>query len=105
LKIYPRLLVSIGSGVSVIKVSSDTKFERVGGSMIGGGTLIGLSNLLLNVNDFSQIQEMSRKGNNANIDTLVKDLYGANYDGLDGETIGTSFGKIASISLDVLKHK
>lgn len=51
-EIYPRILVSIGSGVSIIKVNSNDSYERVGGTMIGGGTLMGLSNLFFQVNDF-----------------------------------------------------
>jgi pantothenate kinase len=46
------ILVSIGSGVSIIKVSAFDSYERVAGTMIGGGTLIGLSNLLTGVRDF-----------------------------------------------------
>jgi len=102
---YPRILVSIGSGVSIIKVDSKESFERVAGTMIGGGTLIGLANLLLHTSDFSKIQEMCRKGSNANVDMLVKDLYGSSHDGLEGNAIATSFGKIASFSSDELKNK
>ena len=47
-----KMLVSIGSGVSMIKVSSNGHFERVSGTMIGGGTLVGLSNLLTGIRDF-----------------------------------------------------
>ena len=50
-----KLLVSIGSGVSMIKVDDCKKFERVGGTMIGGGTLVGLANLMTGVRDFDQI--------------------------------------------------
>lgn len=39
---YPYLVVNIGSGVSVLKVSSARSFERVSGSSIGGGTYWGL---------------------------------------------------------------
>jgi len=65
------ILVSIGSGVSIIKVKPFDSFERVSGTMIGGGTLIGLSNLLAGVRDFDTIIEMASKGNNGNIDMLV----------------------------------
>ena len=54
-----KMLVSIGSGVSMIKVSSNGKFERVSGTMIGGGTLVGLSNLLTGIRDFDKIIELS----------------------------------------------
>jgi len=52
---FPKLLVAIGSGVSMIKVNDFNSFERVGGTMIGGGTLLGLSNLLTGINDFDTI--------------------------------------------------
>lgn len=54
---FPKLLVSIGSGVSIIKVNDFNSFERVSGTMIGGGTLIGLSNLLTGNKDFEKIIE------------------------------------------------
>mmetsp|Transcript_94917 Transcript_94917/g.130619 ORF Transcript_94917/g.130619 Transcript_94917/m.130619 type:complete len:91 (-) Transcript_94917:505-777(-) len=56
---FPKLLVSIGSGVSIIKVDDYNKFERVSGTMIGGGTLLGLSNLLTGINDFDTIVSMA----------------------------------------------
>ena len=52
---FPKLLVTIGSGVSLIKVNDFNSFERVGGTMIGGGNLIGLSNLLTGIRDFDTI--------------------------------------------------
>lgn len=72
-----KLLVSIGSGVSMLRVSSSgDKFERVSGTMIGGGTLVGLSNLLTGVNDFDEIIKLSQEGNNGEVDMLIKDIYG-----------------------------
>ena len=61
---FPKLLVSIGSGVSIIKVSDFNTFERVSGTMIGGGTLLGLANLLTGVKDFDQILDLSKQGDN-----------------------------------------
>lgn len=59
---FPKLLVSIGSGVSMIKVNDINNFERVGGTMIGGGTLLGLSNLLTGIKDFDTIIEKAQAG-------------------------------------------
>ena len=45
---FPYLLVSIGSGVSVIRVDGpDGQHQRVSGSSIGGGTFYGLAKLLV----------------------------------------------------------
>jgi type II pantothenate kinase len=65
--------------------------------MIGGGTLLGLSNLLTGVNDFDRIIEMSNRGDNSHIDMLVKDIYGNNspFEGLTGDLLASSFAKVA----------
>ena len=104
LSIYPKLLVSIGSGVSMIKVNSRDESERVSGTMIGGGTLIGLSNILLKVNSFDKIQDLCKDSDHTTVDTLVKDLYGHKYEGLEPDTLATSFGKIASLTKDELSN-
>ncbi|KAL1480119.1 hypothetical protein MTO96_051304, partial [Rhipicephalus appendiculatus] len=44
--VFPYLLVNIGSGVSIMKVESDDKYERIGGSATGGGTFWGLGSLM-----------------------------------------------------------
>ena len=72
-------------------------FQRVGGTMIGGGTLLGLSNLLTGINDFDRIIELAQTGTNANVDMLVKDIYGENspHSGLAGDLLASSFAKVA----------
>ena len=73
---YPKLLVSIGSGVSIIKIDGFDSFQRVSGTMIGGGTLLGLSNMLTGINDFDTILSLAEQGDNKEIDMLVRDIYG-----------------------------
>ncbi len=36
---YPFLFVNIGSGVSILKIDANNKFERITGTSVGGGTL------------------------------------------------------------------
>ena len=66
--------------------------------MIGGGTLLGLSNLLTGVNDFDTIIQMAQEGDNSNVDMLVKDIYGNNspFKELQGDLLASSFAKVAS---------
>jgi type II pantothenate kinase len=95
--IYPYLLCNIGSGVSILKVSAPNTFERIGGSSLGGGTLWGLLSLLTPAKDFDEMLELSEKGDNANVDMLVGDIYGSDYTkvGLKSSTIASTFGKVA----------
>ncbi len=94
--IYPYLLVNIGSGVSMVKVSGPRQFERVGGTSLGGGTLWGLLSLLTGARTFDQMLAMADRGDNANVDMLVGDIYGTDYGkiGLEKSTIASSFGKV-----------
>lgn len=96
--IYPYLLVNIGSGVSMIKVTGPGRdgFERIGGSSLGGGTLWGLLSLLTDAKDYNEMLEMAQRGNNENIDLLVGDIYGTSYNkiGLKSNHIASSFAKV-----------
>ncbi|XP_073021953.1 pantothenate kinase 1 isoform X1 [Primulina eburnea] len=97
--LYPYLLVNIGSGVSMIKVESDSKFERVSGTSVGGGTFWGLGKLLTKCKSFDELLELSHQGNNRVIDMLVGDIYGGmDYSkiGLTSTAIASSFGKAIS---------
>jgi pantothenate kinase len=66
---------------------------------MGGGTLIGLSKLLINVDNYNDIMTLARKGNNTNVDLLVGDIYAGNASniGLDSDVIASSFGKISEM--------
>ncbi|ODV87280.1 hypothetical protein CANARDRAFT_174354 [[Candida] arabinofermentans NRRL YB-2248] len=96
--IYPYLLVNIGSGVSMIKVtgSGPDNFVRVGGSSLGGGTLWGLLSVLTKCNDFDEMLELAAQGNNEEVDLLVGDIYGKGYNkiGLKSNHIASSMGKV-----------
>ncbi|TVY23809.1 Pantothenate kinase [Lachnellula hyalina] len=94
--IYPYLLVNIGSGVSMIKVSGPREYQRVGGTSLGGGTLWGLLSLLTGSRTFDEMLGMAERGDNAKVDMLVGDIYGADYGkiGLKSSTIASSFGKV-----------
>lgn len=93
--VFPYLLVNIGSGVSIMKVESDDKYERIGGSATGGGTFWGLGSLMTKAKSFDDLLELAERGDHRRVDMLVKDIYGGNYEavGLTSDLIACSFGK------------
>lgn len=95
---FPYLLVNIGTGVSILKVTDHDCFERVSGSSLGGGTFWGLARLLLNCKTFDEVIELTNreKADNSNVDMMVRDIYGGDYKklGLDEDVIAASFGKV-----------
>lgn len=106
--LYPYLLVNIGSGVSMIKVDGDNKFERVSGTSVGGGTFWGLGKLLTQCKSFDELLEMSHGGNNKAVDMLVGDIYGGtDYSkiGLTSTAIASSFGKAISDNKELDEYR
>jgi type II pantothenate kinase len=93
---FPYLVVSIGSGVSIMKVNAPGDFVRVSGTSIGGGTYWGLCRLFTRCSTFEQVLELAEIGNNAEVDMLVSDIYGGNYDqmNLKGSMVASNFGKL-----------
>ena len=101
--VYPYLLTSIGSGVSILKVTGPNQWERVSGSCVGGGTFWGLSKLITNVKSWEQLEHIRQEephhkfgGDNTKVDLLVGDIYGGRGMknlGLRPDVIASSFGK------------
>ncbi|TMW68308.1 hypothetical protein Poli38472_005776 [Pythium oligandrum] len=94
--VYPYLLVSIGSGVSVLHVKGPNDFERVSGSSIGGGTYWGLCRLLTKCRSYDEALDIAVNGSNYNVDMSVGDIYGGSYDkfNLPATTVASSFGRM-----------
>uniref|UniRef100_A0A914C7R3 pantothenate kinase n=1 Tax=Acrobeloides nanus TaxID=290746 RepID=A0A914C7R3_9BILA len=92
---YPYVVCNIGSGVSVLVVRGKSQFERASGSSIGGGFFAGLCCMLCKCETFEEAIELAARGDNKNVDKLVRDIYGGDYDsvGLPGDTVAASFGK------------
>jgi type II pantothenate kinase len=99
--IYPYLLVNIGSGVSMLKVTGPRSFQRVGGTSLGGGTLWGLLSLLTGARSFDDMLAEAEHGDNTKVDMMVGDIYGADYGkiGLKSTAIASSFGKVFRMKL------
>ena len=94
---FPYLVVNIGSGVSILKISAPGRFERVSGSSVGGGTYWGLCRLLVpSKTTYEELLNLAEQGDPSHVDMLVKDIYGGGYDSmnLSGSMVASSFGKL-----------
>ncbi|XP_013414430.1 pantothenate kinase 3 [Lingula anatina] len=93
---YPYLVVNIGSGVSMLAVSSPTEYRRVTGTSLGGGTFLGLCCLLTGCETFEDAIQLAAQGDHHSVDKLVKDIYGGDYEKfhLPGDLVASSFGNM-----------
>jgi type II pantothenate kinase len=76
---YPYIVVNIGSGVSILLVKSESKYKRISGTSIGGGTFLGLCCLLTGCSTYEEAIDLATRGDNHKVDKLVKDIYGGDY--------------------------
>ena len=69
---------------------------HIGGIGAGGGTLQGLSRLLLNTGDIDYVCDLATKGNLANINLLIGDISASPLPGLPMDATASLFGKAQS---------
>lgn len=86
------IVVSMGTGTSFVKVDGNN-IQHIGGIGIGGGTLLGLSRLLLKTQDIRMIAEMAQKGSLTNIDLQIQDICNRPLPDLPLDATASNFGK------------
>jgi type II pantothenate kinase len=97
------LLVSLGTGTSVLSIDAGA-VERVGGTALGGGTVLGLGRLLLGVESFADLAAMAERGDRRRVDLLVGDVYQGADAPLLRDLTAASFAKLASTQPEDLAH-
>jgi type II pantothenate kinase len=93
---HPFLLVSLGTGTSVM-LADRLSVSRVGGTALGGGTVMGLGALLLGSAGFDEICALAARGDRRHVDLLVSDIYRPGEIPLTGDLTAASFGKPIAI--------
>ncbi len=85
------VVVSAGTGTACINYQ-DNNFHHLGGISVGGGSLQGLANLLINTSDAHEINKKAIKGDRGNVDFLIGDVVN-NIGGLDRDITASNFVK------------
>lgn len=86
------IVVSMGTGSFFVKVT-ESEMKHLGGVGLGGGTISGLSSIMLNTDDIHEIAAMSRQGDVGQIDLRIGDLAREKLPGLNLEVTASNFGK------------
>ncbi len=87
------IVVSMGTGTSLI-YAHDRQIRHIIGSGVGGGTLLGLAQVMLNVRDFKNIEEMAGLGRLEEVDLSIGDISRDEIPGLSSSTTASNFGKV-----------
>lgn len=75
------VVVSMGTGTTLVRVDGE-KINHIGGISMGGGTLQGLSHLLLKTSHIDDVVEMASRGDISHINLQIKDISKGDIEGL-----------------------
>ncbi|MDR2591158.1 MAG: type II pantothenate kinase [Oscillospiraceae bacterium] len=89
------LVVSMGTGTAFVKATKN-HIEHIGGTGVGGGSILGLASLMLGKNDIDAILALAENGDIKNVDLTVRDIFGKEVKSLPSHLTAANFGKIKS---------
>ena len=84
------IVVSMGTGTSLVRVDGDD-ITHIGGIGMGGGTLLGLSKLLLNTSNIEEITALAEFGFTGCVNLRISDICDGDIDGLFKEATASLF--------------
>ena len=93
-KLDKAVVVSMGTGTAYLKAEYPTVTHIIG-SGVGGGTLVGLSNSMIGIDDPEKLSEIGLSGDINKVDLTIGDISKRDIPGLDKHVTASNFGKAA----------
>ena len=87
------IIANIGTGTAIIEARKDA-IIHLGGSGVGGGTILGLAKKLLALSDFRDIMDLADSGNLEPVDLLLEDIMLTGIGFLNKKSTASNFGKM-----------
>ena len=87
------IIANIGTGTAIIDAQYNS-ITHLGGSGVGGGTILGLAKKLLSVSELSDIIQLAEKGELNRVDLLMEDIMETDLSFLNKESTASNFGKM-----------
>jgi type II pantothenate kinase len=94
------IIANIGTGTVIVEAHRD-KISHLGGSGVGGGTILGLGKKLLSLSSFNDIMAACTGGDLSQVDLLIEDIMEGPLGFLGGKATAANFGKV----LDTAKQE
>jgi len=93
------IIASCGTGTALVYAKDGEKPLYLGGTGVGGGTLMGLSQKLLGMNNIQHIEELAKNGSLFNIDLKISDITKHDIVPGFGDTMTASnFGNVSDLA-------
>lgn len=92
------IIVSMGTGTAIVHSKKNGVIEYMGGTGVGGGTLVGLSKKLLGLSHVDHIVELAKDGDVSKIDLRISDISKDNILPLSANLTASNFGKVSEVA-------
>lgn len=89
------VVVSMGTGTTLVRVDGE-QIKHIGGISMGGGTLRGLSHLMLGTSNIGEVVEMASQGDITHINLQIRDISQNDLEGLPMHATASLFGKVSN---------
>jgi type II pantothenate kinase len=87
------IIANVGTGTAIIDARGDS-ISHMGGSGVGGGTILGLAKKLLSLSEFNGVMELAEQGKLNQVDLLMEDIMETDLSFLNRESTASNFGKM-----------
>ena len=88
------VVVSMGTGTAYLDATHD-EVKHIIGSGVGGGTIVGLCNSILGMDDAIKLSELAEHGDLMAVDLTIGDISKSDIPGLPMNATASNFGKAA----------
>ena len=89
------LVVSLGTGTAFVEASRTAGSKHIGGSGVGGGTLLGLCERLAQTSSFDTVLQLAGKGDLHKVDLTIGDISTSDVGNMNADVTAANFGKLA----------
>ena len=93
------IIVSMGTGTALVHAKKGERMTYLGGTGVGGGTLVGLSRLLLGMNNVEHIEQLAEQGDISKVDLKIGDLSDSGrFNDISADLTASNFGKVSDLA-------
>ncbi|MBR6579428.1 MAG: pantothenate kinase [Clostridia bacterium] len=96
------IVVSLGTGTAIIhakRTSDGTLTEYLGGTGVGGGTILGLSRKMLGIGSIEHLEQLSEGGDLGQVDLRIKDISkSGTFKGVNENLTASNFGNLSDLA-------
>jgi type II pantothenate kinase len=95
------IVVSMGTGTALIhakKTATGTVTEYLGGTGVGGGTLLGLAKKMIGIDNIDHLEQLAADGDLSNVDLRIRDMSSDHSLQINEELTASNFGKLSDIA-------